>query len=139
MSETNDEVKNEQAIDEAIDNVPEAGEVFKDKSENNEEDTLSDAITEPAEDTGTVPEETDDEVMEKETKDENESETIPEMTEPLYQKKVYIVDLNNIGLKIDGEGTLIVDVMSIDKETQMATVKNGELTMEVPKEFLFSV
>lgn len=56
-------------------------------------------------------------------------------TEPLYQKKVFIVDLNNIGFKIAGEGQLTVDVLEVKDDK--ATVKNGDLTMEVPKEFLF--
>lgn len=57
------------------------------------------------------------------------------VVESLYQKKVYIVDLNNIGLEIEGEGQLTVDVLEVKKNK--ATIRNGELTIEVPKDFLF--
>lgn len=100
----------------------EAGEVFKDKPENEIAD-------ENPKEEKTAETETDPDP--KPVEDEEEE------AEPLYQRKVYIIDLNNIGLKIEGEGSLVVDVMSIDKETQKATVKNGDLTMVVPKEFLF--
>lgn len=132
MSETNDEVKNEQTIDEAVDKVPETDEVFKDKPENETEDETTAESTTEDETLKPETEEQREEAIEKKTVEEEEPE-------PLYQRKVYIVDLNNVGLKIDGKGTLIVDVMSINKDTQKATVKNGDLTIEIPKEFLFNV
>jgi hypothetical protein len=141
MSEDNEPQTEETKVDE----------VFRDKPENEED--KSEELPENAE--GGLKEETelkpeteeeaeiqkeaktveDEEIVE--TKEADEGDVMKVDAEPLYQKKVYIVDLNNLGLKIEGEGSLIVDVMSIDKETQKATVKNGDLTMEVPKEFLF--
>lgn len=116
----------------------EAGEVFRDKPENEmkEEELPENADgSEATEGNKLSPaEETETDPNPKPVEDE---EAVEEEAEPLYQRKVYIIDLNNIGLKIEGEGSLIVDVMSIDKETQKATVKNGDLTMVVPKEFLF--
>lgn len=55
--------------------------------------------------------------------------------EPLYQKKVYLIDLQNIGLSVKGEGHLIVDVMKIEKEK--ATVIMGDKEYKIPKDFLF--
>ena len=97
MSE--EERKDEKAIDEAIDNVP-------DKPENN-----PDASTEPTGDTGDT-----------------------KVVEPLYQKKVYAIDLKSLGIKVEGE-ELIVDVMSIDKGK--AKIECGQVKCEVPKDFLF--
>ena len=133
--ETNDEVKEDEKADEVFRDKPENAEggLKEELSEDVEEKTT--ATDETTEDTETILEEADDEVVEKETKDEDEGETVPEMAEPLYQKKVYIVDLNNIGFKIEGEGELVVDVMAVKDDK--ATIKNGDLTMEVPKEFLF--
>lgn len=83
-----------------------------DKAIDNVPENNPDASTEPTRDTGDT-----------------------KAVESLYQKKVYIVDLNNIGFEIEGEGELIVDVLEIKKNK--ATIRNGELTIEVPKDFLF--
>ena len=138
MSETNDEVKKEQAIDEAIDKVPEANEVFKDKPENEEGKTTAEATTE---DEKPLPE--TEEQREEAIESKTVEEEVKEEAEPLYQKKVYIIDLINIGIKPVGMfptidprcSELVVDVMSV--KDGKAIIKNGELTMKVPKEFLF--
>lgn len=122
---------------------PKPDEVFKDKPENEVSDEVKDIVE--ILDKAVEKADIADEALVGKPNEEKSVETDPdpkpveedEEVEPLYQRKVYIIDLNNIGLKIEGEGSLVVDVMSIDKETQKATVKNGDLTMEVPKEFLF--
>lgn len=94
-----------------------------------EVETETDPDPEPVEDEETGPKPADEGDIRK--------VVIDKEAEPLYQKKVYIVDLNNIGLKIEGEGELIVDVMAV--EGDKAIIRSGDLTTEVPKGFLFSV
>lgn len=149
---TKKETKAEKAIDEAIDKVPNTDEVFKDKPENTEE--VSDEVKAVSEVLGGAAKKADiaDEAFvgklnnEKplpETEEQREEtiesktveEEVKEEAEPLYQKKVYIVDLNNIGIEIEGEGELIVDVLEVKKNKVI--IRNGELTIEVPKDFLF--
>lgn len=55
-------------------------------------------------------------------------------TEPLYQKKVYAIDLKSIGIKVEGK-ELIVDVMEV--KDGKAKIECGQVKCEVPKEFLF--
>ena len=63
-----------------------------------------------------------------------EEETV-ETPKPLYQKKVYLIDLKNIGMEVEGVGSIVVDVMAIDKE--WAIVRADDTEMKIPKDFLF--
>lgn len=131
-----DEEKSEQAIDEAIDKVPNTE--VKAVSEAlggaaKKADIADEALIGKPNNEKPLPE--TEEQREETIESKTVEEEVKEEAEPLYQKKVYIVDLNNINLKIDGEGELIVDVMEVKDDK--AIVKNGDLTIEVPKEFLF--
>ena len=67
--------------------------------------------------------------------EEEPTEAVETPVEPLYQKKVYLIDLRNIGMEVEGVGSIVVDVMAIDKE--WAIVRADDTEMKIPKDFLF--